>query len=52
MPDYKKMYALLCAAIDEAIEPLEQIPSAQPIAERLCDALNAAEDIYIDTAAE
>lgn len=50
MPDYEKMYALLCAAIDDAIAPLEQITAAQPIAERLVAALNAAEDIYIDTA--
>lgn len=49
MPDYEKMYALLCVAIDDAIAPLERIPDAQPIARQLVAALNAAEDIYIDT---
>ena len=29
MIDYKKMYAILCGAVDEVIEPLEQIPMAR-----------------------
>ena len=29
MPDYKRMYALLCGAIDKVIDPLEQIPAAE-----------------------
>lgn len=29
MADYKKMYALLCVAIDEAIDPLKAIPEAE-----------------------
>lgn len=28
MPDYKKMYAILCGAIDDVIDPLEEIPLA------------------------
>lgn len=49
MPDYKKMYAVLCKAIDDAIDPLEQIPSAKQIAGSLQNALLEAEEIYIDT---
>lgn len=50
MPDYKKMYFVLCRAIDAAIAPLEQIPSAKQTAESLQNALLEAEEIYIDTA--
>ena len=49
MPDYKKMYAVLCEAVDDAIDPLEQIPSAKQIAKSLQNALLEAEEIYIDT---
>ena len=49
MPDYKKMYAVLCVAIDDAIEPLEKIPEAAQIALSLQNALYEAEEIYIDT---
>lgn len=49
MADYKKMYAILCKAIDDAIDPLEQIPEAKWISKALHDALLEAEDIYIDT---
>ena len=48
MPDYKKMYAMLCKAVDDAIDPLEQIPSAKQIAKSLQDALFEAEEIYIE----
>ena len=49
MPDYRKMYAVLCGAIDDAIEPLEKIPEAAQIAQALQNALYEAEEIYIDT---
>ena len=49
MADYKKMYAILCKAIDDAIDPLEQIPEAKRISKALQDALFEAEEIYIDT---
>ena len=49
MPDYKKMYAVLCGAIDDAIEPLEKIPEAAQTAKLLQAALFEAEEIYIDT---
>ena len=39
MADYKKMYAVLCGAIDQVIEPLEQIPLAWPSAQALRKAL-------------
>ena len=32
MVDYQKMYALLCGAVDDVIDPLEQIPLAIPYA--------------------
>ncbi len=47
MADYKKMYAVLCGAIDQVIEPLEQIPLAWPSAQVLRKALLRAEDIYV-----
>ena len=49
MPDYKKMYAVLCGAIDDAIEPLGKIPEAAQTAKLLQAALFEAEEIYIDT---
>lgn len=50
MIDYQKMYAILCTAIDEVIDPLERIPPARPEAQRLRAAMLAAEEVYIDTA--
>ena len=47
MADYKKMYAVLCGAVDQVIEPLEQIPLAWPSAQVLRKALLRAEDIYV-----
>lgn len=52
MPDYEKMYALLCTAIDDVIEPLADIPNSKPYADALEAALLAAEEIYINTAAD
>lgn len=49
MPDYKSMYTLLCKAVDDAIDSLSEIPEAAPIAQTLIIALNAAEDIYIES---
>lgn len=49
MSDYKKMYSVLCKAIDDVIDPLEQIPEAREIAKSLHTALLEAEDIYIDS---
>ena len=49
MANYKKMYAVLCAAVDEVIDPLEKIPLAAPQARKLREALREAEDISIKT---
>ena len=49
MADYRKMYYVLCKAIDEVIDLLDQIPLARPYAGQLQKALLEAEDIYIDT---
>ena len=49
MADYKKMYAVLCAAIDGEIDALKEIPLALASANRLENALLEAEDIYIET---
>lgn len=49
MPDYQKMYAILCAAVDSVIDPLEHIPLAIPAAARLRKAMLDAEEVYINT---
>lgn len=49
MPDYQKMYAILCAAVDDVIDPLEHIPLALPSAQRLRKAMLDAEEVYINT---
>ena len=48
--DYQKMYTILCAAVDEAIDPLERIPLAYAEAQKLRAALLTAEEVYIATA--
>ena len=49
MPDYERMYALLCGAVDEAIDSLEKVPAAEHILQSLEAALLEAEEIYIRT---
>ena len=49
MPDYKKMYAILCGAIDDVIDPLEKIPLAVPYAGQLRRALLKTEEVYIES---
>ena len=49
MADYRKMYYVLCKAIDDVIDPLEHIPLAMPYANQLKRALLDAEEIYITT---
>ena len=49
MADYKKMYYVLCKAIDDVIDPLEGIPLARSYAQKLQKALLEAEEIYITT---
>lgn len=47
MADYRKMYSILCKAIDDVIDPLERIPLASPYSRMLKKALLEAEEIYI-----
>ena len=49
MTDYRKMYYVLCKAIDDVIDPLDRIPLAVPAARQLKAALLEAEEIYITT---
>lgn len=49
MADYRKMYHVLCKAIDDVIDPLERIPLARPYAQQLQNALLEAEEIYISS---
>lgn len=51
MANYRKMYAVLCAAVDEVIDPLEKIPLAAPQAGKLRETMREAEGIYINTTA-
>lgn len=47
MADYQKMYAILCCAVDDVIEPLERIPLAHDAVRTLRQALLDAEDVYV-----
>ena len=49
MADYKKMYAILCGAVDDVLDDLRGIPLAVPAAEKLQKALLDAEEMYIET---
>lgn len=49
MADYRKMYTILCAAIDDVIDPLERIPLAHFEVEKLRAALLSAEEININS---
>ena len=50
MTEYRKMYAMLCAAVSAAIDELENIPLAwRSCRSRLQAALLQAEELYIDT---
>lgn len=49
MTDYRKMYGILCKAADEAVTMLKSVPGTTATAERLAAALNAAEEVYIET---
>lgn len=50
--NYKKMYAVLCGAMDDVIEPLRLIPAAYPQMVKLQAALLEAEEIFINTDTE
>ena len=50
MANYQKMYAILCGAVDEVIDPLEEIPLAVPSAAIFRRALLEAEEVYLRSA--
>lgn len=45
--NYPKMYALLCGAVSDAIDELQNVPGAEMVAQRLENALRQAEECYI-----
>ena len=49
MADYQKMYAILCGAVDDVIDPLEKILLARECVKKLKAALLEAEEIFIET---
>lgn len=49
MEEYRKMYSILCAAVDSVIEPLERVAEAAPWTAVLRKALLDAEEIYIES---
>ena len=49
MTNYKKMYTILCGAVDDVIAPLEKIPLARNCVQHLKNALLEAEEVYIIT---
>ena len=51
MTDYRKMYLVLCDAVSKTLDDLEGLPGVdERCFERLKQAMNEAEDIYIETA--
>ena len=48
MVEYEKMYAVLCGAVDTALELIEQNSDTRQVAETLQVALNKAESMYIE----
>ena len=49
MPDYAKMYALLCGEVSAALDELPDVEINEKGRQRLQTALLAAEEIYIQT---
>ena len=52
MPDYKKMYALMCAAASEALDLLPETEATRPGRDKLQTALLEAEEMYISAGDE
>ena len=52
MADYRKMYSILCGAIDDVIGELSTISSAHHASEHLLNALEQTEEIYIETSSD
>ena len=49
MTDYKKMYLVLCGCIAKALDKLEGRDEFMELFLQMKDAMNEAEDIYIET---
>lgn len=49
MPDYQKMYSLLCAAASDALDLMPKIEENENARLRLTAALLRAEDIYSES---
>lgn len=47
MPDYEKMYHILCAAASTAVDQMRGAPEDNMARMTLLDALHEAEDLYI-----
>ena len=52
MPDYEKMYALLCTAASEALDLLPETEETRAGRDMLQDALLRAEEMYISAGDE
>ena len=50
MADYQKMYYILCASASKALDVLPDTPDTQSARLLLQEALDEAEELYIDTA--
>ncbi len=52
MPDYKKMYAILCGAASDAIDLLADAKNSERAKAELLRALLQAEELYLDACDE
>ncbi len=50
MVNYEKMYHILCAAASDALDALPMTPQTERARELLQQALDEAEELYIQTA--
>ena len=50
MPDYRRMYYVLCAGISSLLDDMQERRELDSTYQRLETLLHEAEDIYIDTA--
>ena len=48
MPNYQKMYAIVCAAASSAVDQMPSCPACDAARATLLDALERAEEIYIN----
>ena len=52
MADYERMYHIVCAAMDRALDMLEGEPGAAQARQSIQAALLEAEEVYIQTCGE